>query len=46
MMTLTVFASIQQVLEIIEDKARVIRSERDTFTKFHVVDYTDRKSVV
>jgi hypothetical protein len=34
------FTSILQVLEIVENKARVIRSERDRFSELQAVDYT------
>ncbi|KAL9415705.1 hypothetical protein AB3S75_038988 [Citrus x aurantiifolia] len=35
-----VLNSRPEVLEITDNKARVISSKRDTFTEFHVVDYT------
>jgi hypothetical protein len=32
--------SVHQVLEIRDDKARVLRSRKDTYSEFQVVDYT------
>lgn len=38
-MKFTVLTSLCQVLEIIDNKARAIRSKRDTVNELHVVDY-------
>jgi hypothetical protein len=32
--------SVHQVLEIIDEKARVLRSRKDTYSEFQAVDYT------
>ena len=34
------FTSVLQVLEIVENNARVIRSKRDRFSELQAVDYT------